>query len=145
MIQKIVTAILICFSISAFNAQAQETEDIVFTTVEKDAEFPGGLKAWAKFLGENINGQTAVDNGAPAGSYTVIIKFIVNRDGSIRDVVAETKLGYRMEAEVIKVISKSPKWIPAVQNGKQVNAYRRQPITFVVEKQKGKRGRRNDN
>jgi len=144
MIQKFITAILICFSASIFNAQAQETEDIVFTVAEKDPEFPGGLEAWAKFLGENIDGQTAVNNGAPAGSYTVIIKFIVDKDGTVRDVVAETKLGYRMEAEVIKVISKSPKWIPAVQNGKQVNAYRRQPLTFVVEKEKGKRGRRNN-
>ena len=142
MIQKIITAILICLSASIFNAQAQETEDMVFTKTEKEAEFPGGLKAWAKFLGDNINAQTAVDNGAPAGSYMVIIKFIVAKDGSVTDVVAETKFGYRMEAEVIKVISKSPKWLPAIQNEKPVNAYRRQPITFVVEKQKVKRGKR---
>ena len=142
MIQKIITAILICFSVSVFNAQAQETEDMVFTKTEKEAEFPGGLKAWAKFLGDNINAQTAVDNGAPAGSYSVIIKFIVTKDGSVTGIQAETKFGYKMETAVMKAISLSPKWKPAIQNGKPVSAYRRQPITFVVEKQKVKKGKR---
>jgi protein TonB len=37
-----------------------------------------------------------------------------------------------MEEEVVRIIKKGPKWKPAVQNGKLVNAYRRQPVTFVV-------------
>jgi protein TonB len=37
-----------------------------------------------------------------------------------------------MEAEAVKVIKKGPNWTPAVQNGRQVNAYRKQPITFQV-------------
>ena len=142
MIKKLFLAFVICFTTNIFIAQAQETGDQVFITAEKDPEFPGGLEAWAKFLAENIDKKTAVDNGAPVGSYTVIIKFIVAKDGSVKDVEAETKFGYRMESEVIKVISKSPKWLPAVQNGKPVNAYRRQPITFVVEERKGWRGKR---
>ncbi|MBC7873898.1 MAG: energy transducer TonB, partial [Ferruginibacter sp.] len=40
--------------------------------------------------------------------------------------------GYGMEEEAIKVIKKGPKWEPAVQNGRQVKAYRKQPITFQV-------------
>jgi len=63
------------------------------------------------------------------------IGFIVSKDGSISDVVAETKFGYGMEAEAVKIIKKGPKWTPALQNGRNVNAYRRQPITFIVEEQ----------
>jgi len=38
-----------------------------------------------------------------------------------------------MEQEAIRVISHSKrKWIPAVQYGHNVNAYRRQPITFLI-------------
>jgi protein TonB len=37
-----------------------------------------------------------------------------------------------MEDEAVKVIRKGPNWVPAIQNGRPVKAYRKQPITFVV-------------
>jgi protein TonB len=37
-----------------------------------------------------------------------------------------------MEEEAIKVIKRGPDWVPAIQNGRNVKAYRKQPITFVV-------------
>jgi protein TonB len=70
-----------------------------------------------------------------SGTYQVIVKFIVSKDGSISDVQAETKHGFGMEDEAVKIIKRGPKWTPALQNGRNVNAYRRQPITFVVEEQ----------
>jgi protein TonB len=38
-----------------------------------------------------------------------------------------------MEDEAVKTIKRGPKWVPAQQNGRQVKAYRKQPITFVVQ------------
>jgi periplasmic protein TonB len=40
--------------------------------------------------------------------------------------------GKGMEEEAIRVIKKGPDWVPAIQNGRNVKAYRKQPITFVV-------------
>ena len=74
-----------------------------------------------------------VDNDAPAGSYTVIIQFVVDTDGSISDIKALTNHGYGLEQEAIRVIKKATKWEPAFQNGRHVKAYRKQPITFQVE------------
>lgn len=113
----------------------EDEETKVFTKVEIEAEYPGGPSAWAKYLRNNLDANTPVDNDAPPGTYTVVVRFIVSRDGSISDVVAETKHGYGMEAEAMKIIKKGPKWTPAQQNGRHVNAYRRQPITFVVQEQ----------
>jgi protein TonB len=47
-----------------------------------------------------------------------------------------------MEAEVIRILRQSPPWVPAVQNGRKVKAYRKQPVTFEIseEKKKKKRG-----
>jgi protein TonB len=112
-----------------------DEEGKVFTKVEVEAEFPGGNAAWTRYLKNNLNAETPVENGASEGTYTVIVRFIVSKDGSISDVVAETKHGYGMEAEAIKIIKKGPAWKPALQNGRNVNAYRRQPITFVVAEQ----------
>ncbi|MBP9097889.1 MAG: energy transducer TonB [Ferruginibacter sp.] len=109
-----------------------DDENKVFNKVEVEASFPGGEAAWRRYLQNNLDANTPIDNGAPEGTYSVIVRFIVSRDGSISDVVAETKHGYGMEAEAVKIIKKGPKWTPALQNGRNVNAYRRQPITFVV-------------
>jgi periplasmic protein TonB len=107
-------------------------EDKVFTKVEIEAEYPGGQGAWGNYLRKNLNANAPIDAGAPPNTYTVIIKFIVAKDGSISEVTPETSLGYGMEEEAIKIIKKGPKWTPAQQNGNVVKAYRRQPITFVV-------------
>ncbi|MEO6233409.1 MAG: energy transducer TonB [Ferruginibacter sp.] len=116
-------------------APKSNDEDKIFTKVENEAQFPGGQAAWVRYLQKNLNPNAPIDNGAPGGTYQVIVKFIVSKDGTISDVQAETKYGYGMEAEAIKIIKKGPKWTPALQNGRNVNAYRRQPITFVVEEQ----------
>jgi protein TonB len=116
-------------------APKENDEDKIFTKVENEAQFPGGQAAWVRYLQKNLNANTPVDNGAPSGTFQVIVKFIVSKDGSISDVQAESKHGYGMEAEAVKIIKRGPKWSPALQNGRNVNAYRRQPITFVVEEQ----------
>ncbi len=108
--------------------------DIVFTRAEVEATFPGGATAWRTYLENNLQADVPVKRGAKVGSYQVIIKFIVRKDGSIDDAVAETNFGHGMEQEVIRVIKDGPRWVPAIQNGRKVNAYRRQPITFVVTK-----------
>jgi len=114
-------------------APKSNDEDKIFTKVENEAEFPGGEAAWRRYLERNLNPSAPVDNGAPQGTYQVIVRFIVSKDGSISDVTPETKFGYGMEEEAVKVIKKGPKWTPALQNGRNVNAYRRQPITFQVQ------------
>jgi len=111
----------------------EEDENKVFEKVEIEASFPGGERAWANYLRKNLDPETPINNGAPAGTYTVVVQFIVDKQGNISDVRAVTKHGYGMEDEAVRVIKKGPNWEPAVQNGRKVNAYRRQPITFVVE------------
>jgi periplasmic protein TonB len=104
-------------------------EDKVFTKVEIEADFPGGASAWKKFLEKKLS---SFQNDAAPGTYQVIVKFIVAKDGSISDVQPETNHGSGMEEVAVKAIQSGPKWTPAQQNGNVVKAYRRQPITFVV-------------
>ena len=109
--------------------------DKIFTSVQREAEFPGGNTAWTRFVQKNLDGFNPADNGAAPGKYQVIIRFVVSKDGSISDVQAETSFGYGMEEQAIKCIKKGPNWKPALQNGTNVNAYRRQPVSFIVEEQ----------
>ncbi len=107
-------------------------ENKIFDKVEIEASFPGGDSKWRRYLETNCNGQVATDNGAPEGTYTTIIQFVVDKEGNISDVRPMTNHGYGMEEEAMRVIKKGPKWTPAVQNGRSVKAYRKQPITFQV-------------
>jgi protein TonB len=106
-----------------------------FTKVEVEASFPGGAKKWQQFLERNCNGQVASENGAAAGRYTVIIRFVVDENGVVSDIQPLSTNGHGMEEEAVKVVKKaaSMKWNPAIQNGRMVKAYRTQPIIFMVE------------
>lgn len=107
-------------------------EEVIFEKVEIEASFPGGNAKWKQYLERNCNGQVATDNSAPEGTYTVVVQFVVDREGNLSDVKALTSHGYGMEQEAIRVIKKGPKWNPAIQNGVSVKAYRKQLITFQV-------------
>jgi len=110
-----------------------DDEDKIFTAVEIEAGFPGGQDAWANYLRNTLNGNLPVDNGATAGKYTVIVKFVVSKDGSVSDIKCENDPGFGMCEEAVRVIKKTKNWTPAIQNGQHVNAYRRQPVVFLVE------------
>ena len=110
------------------------TVDSLFTREEEEATFRGGPGEWSRYMRNNLRAETPVENKAPEGTYTVIIKFVIQPDGKISDVEAETNHGYGMEKEAIKLIRNGPKWNPARQYGRFVKAYRRQPVTFVIQK-----------
>lgn len=115
--------------------EAPKTEkdiDKEFTTVQIEARFPGGAGEWNKFLQRNLNSALPGDNGAPAGDYTVIVSFLVDRQGNISDVQALNDPGYGTKMEAIRVIKKGPNWIPAIQNGRNVVYRQRQQITFRI-------------
>ncbi|MBK7561924.1 MAG: energy transducer TonB [Chitinophagaceae bacterium] len=111
----------------------EDDENKIFDKVEIEASFPGGDSKWRQYLERNANGQVATDNGAPEGTYTTVVQFVVDKEGNISDVRSLTNHGYGMEEEAMRVIKKGPKWNAAVQNGRQVKAYRKQPITFQVQ------------
>jgi len=117
------------------DAGKSSDKEIDFVKVEVEASFPGGQVAWIRYLKSKLNANEPVENGASPGIYQVIIKFIVSKTGAISEIKAETSYGYGMEVEAIRVIKNGPKWVPALQNGTYVNAYRSQPITFQVNEE----------
>jgi hypothetical protein len=105
----------------------------IFGKVEIEATFPGGNTGWRKFLELNLRSDIPVNKGAPAGIYTVWIQFVVDKHGVISDIKPLTSWGFGMEEEVVRVIRKAPNWEPAIQNGKPVKAYRKQPVAFQID------------
>jgi hypothetical protein len=99
--------------------------------------FPGGQTEWIKYLQKNLNANVPVDKGAQAGTYTVMIQFVVDEQGNISDIKALTNHGFGMEEEVIRIIQAGPKWIPGNVDGKAVSSFRKQPVTFAITEESG--------
>ncbi|WP_153798672.1 energy transducer TonB [Foetidibacter luteolus] len=111
----------------------EEKYNDVFTRVQIEAKFPGGAGEWIKFLERNLRTEVPVENGASPGKYTVFLSFIVDKDGNLSEIKAENDPGYGVAEEAIRVIKRGPKWIPAVQNGRNVIYRQKQSISFIVE------------
>jgi periplasmic protein TonB len=109
-----------------------QKEPEIYTTVQVQAEYDGD---WKRFLETTLNANTPVDNGAAPGRYSVLIEFVVDTEGGISDLKPFTNHGYGMETEAMRAIKKSKKWKPAIQNGRQVKAYRKQVIVFIVNEE----------
>lgn len=104
-------------------------DDGIRETVEVEARFNGD---WKRFLERNLNPEVPVNNSAPEGRYSVVVRFVVDKEGNVSDIEPLTNHGYGMEQEAVRVLRKAAKWEPAFQNGIHVKAYRRQVIVFEV-------------
>lgn len=107
----------------------------VFAIVQQQAKFPGGPEAWQRFLERNLKQDVPVDNGAPPADYKVVVSFIVDREGNVTEIRAENDPGYGTAAEAMRVIQRSGKWTPAIQNGRNVIYRQSQTIIFRVSEQ----------
>ena len=106
-----------------------QVNDGPFSKVEIEASFPGGAAAWTTYITkqivQNAEGFRRKDFG------TCIVKFIVDKTGHISEVEATNMKKTRLAKVAIEAIENGPKWIPAQQNGRYVNAYRLQPIILT--------------
>jgi len=101
-----------------------EEDKTIYETVQIESSYPGGVESWKRFLIKNFR--------ADEVSGTVIVKFIVDKEGNVSDVEAISGPD-ELKAEAVRVIKKSGKWTPAIQNGRKVNSYKRQPIVVRLE------------
>ena len=103
--------------------------DSLFLSVQIESEYPGGRPKWELFLNRNLQyPQEASDNEIQG---TVVVQFIVDAEGNVSSVEAISGPAELRESAV-RVIKKSGRWIPAVQNGTHVKSYKRQPILYRI-------------
>lgn len=119
-------------------ANEESDNDLIFSSVEIPAEFPGGQDAWRMFLMKNLNSRSVANQVTMAKDQkswrqTAMARFIVGINGELTDITIENAVLPAVAAEAKRVLALSPKWLPARQNGRKVKAYHRQPIVFVVE------------
>jgi len=107
-----------------------KNEGPVFTAVEKEPGFNGGMDAFFEFLRQNLKYPEAARKNNVQGK--VIISFIVEKDGSLSDIKVLRDIGYGAGDEAIRVMKLSPKWNPGNQNGRLVRVMYTIPISFSL-------------
>lgn len=104
----------------------------VLTTavLDKMPEFPGGMAKFYTYVGNNF---TRPELDAER-TLKVYVSFVIERDGSITDIMVRNDPGYGVGKEAIRVLkSLKTKWIPGVLNGKAVRTAYNLPITIKTE------------
>jgi len=130
--------ISVCFASAVFS-QVPTTyakDSLVYDIVDDvEPEFPGGYDKLLEYISKEIQ-YPEFEKSIPAqlfqGKNKLIVKFIVEKDGSVSQVQID-KSSYPCplcEKEAIRVIQQMPKWKPANNNGKLERCWVRVPIIF---------------
>lgn len=104
----------------------------VFVTVEVEPEFPGGMKAFMKYVQQNYHyPEAALESGVNG---QVILQFVVERDGSLTDIKVLRDLKFGTGDEAVRLLKNAPRWRPGIQNGRPVRVAYTLPIGLSIGK-----------
>lgn len=116
----------------------QETEVAVADTTKQDnkvydvtevmPQFPGAPGDMLKFFKNNIKYPKSAYEAKKQG--TVIVNFIVGKDGNISDAKVMKSVDPDLDAEAVRVVNSMPKWSPGKQNGEAVDVKYTVPVIF---------------
>lgn len=99
----------------------------------ENCKFPGGYQELQKFITKNrrINAETNTDDNNDTFSRITVVKFVVEKDGSLSNIEAKSRAGNKEhEAEALRIFSIMPKWLPATRKGMPVRIYSREIMRF---------------
>lgn len=109
---------------------APPAKEEIFTSVEQFPEFPGGQAKMYEYLQKNIRYPNQAREDNIQGK--VVLKFVVDKDGSITNIQVVRPLGGGCDKEAVRVVSGMPKWKAGKQNGQPVKVYFTLPVTFKL-------------
>lgn len=108
-----------------------EAEEEVLLFAEESPEYPGGAGAMYGYIGKSIRYPSQAKRMGLEG--TVVLAFVVEKDGSISNVSAVRGIGGGCDEEAARVVASMPKWKPAKQNGKSVRMRFTLPVKFQLQ------------
>ncbi|MCS4168270.1 MULTISPECIES: energy transducer TonB [Sphingobacterium] len=95
-------------------------------------QFPGGISRLMGYIGSHyIYPKEAIQNNV---SGVLLIMFMIDHEGNVRDAVVKEDLGFGTGDEGIRVLKKAGKWKPGVQRGEAVNVAYILPIRLNAKR-----------
>jgi protein TonB len=112
------------------NSKITEEEEKPFAVDEQMPQFPGGEAEMMKFIHSTLKYPVIAQEMGVSG--TVIVQFVVGRDGKISRIKVMRGIGSGCDEEAIRVLEKMPTWNPGKQGGKPVMVSYTVPFKFVL-------------
>ena len=112
-------------------AREDFSNDQVYTVVEKQPSFPGGVSVLMKYIANNIQYPKEAQEKGLQGR--VITAFIIRKDGSIDDIKVMRGIDPLLDKEALRVVQSMPKWEPGEQRGEAVSVRYILPIQFKLQ------------
>ncbi|MDX1627957.1 MAG: energy transducer TonB [Fulvivirga sp.] len=109
----------------------EEVVEEIFTIVEDKPTPEGGMQAFMKYVGENIDYPDKAKRMGIQGK--VFVEFVVDKDGSLTDFKVIKGIGGGCDEEAIRVLKNAPKWNPGKQRGIAVKVRMVMPVFFVLK------------
>jgi TonB family protein len=100
----------------------------VYTIAEEPASFVGGQPAMWEYMGNNMKYPKEAKDAGIEGK--VMVEFIVETDGRITNTKVLAGVAPALDAEALRIVSESPAWNPAKNNGTVVRQRFVLPINF---------------
>lgn len=131
-----VLSVSICLLLTSGSVLAQgnikdllyKPDTTVYTIVEKQPEFPGGLQSLSEYMQTNVQYPDQAAKAKIKGK--VYTTFIVEPDGRLTDMRIMQGLGYGCDEEAIRVVKAMPSWKPGSQSGRPLRTKYTLPIAF---------------
>jgi TonB family protein len=117
-------------SVSFLDLPIHQNSNIPYFFVEQMPEFPQGDQAMQKYLKTNLRYPDAAKKAGTKGN--VILRFVVEKDGSLSQIKVAKSLSPECDAEAIRLVKAMPKWIPGKHDGKTVAVWYTLPIFFPI-------------
>jgi Gram-negative bacterial TonB protein C-terminal len=93
---------------------------------DKLPDFPGGQKAYSRFL------ENAIYLYAASHTQTAILSYVVEPDGKLTEIklLNEVELETAVAKNALQIFKQSPNWIPAAYKGRKVRFFATQQIEY---------------
>ena len=111
--------------------EAKVDENGVYQVCEEMPEFPGGMAECMKYFSKNINYPEDCKKEGVQGR--VIVQFVVDKDGSIKDPTIARGVHPSLDKEALRVLSSMPNWKPGKQKGEAVKVKYTIPVMFRLQ------------
>ena len=111
--------------------EAKVDENGVHQVCEEMPEFPGGMAECMKYLSKNINYPEDCKKEGVQGR--VIVQFVVDKDGSIKNPTIARGVHPSLDKEALRVLSSMPNWKPGKQKGEAVKVRYTIPVMFRLQ------------
>ena len=108
-----------------------EKPDEIFIAAEEMPSFKGGLKGFYDYFAKSVQYPKLAKKNNITG--TVVVSFVIDRDGSITDIKVIKGIGFGFDEEAIRVLENAPKWNPGKQRGEPVKVSMVLPIKFALK------------